>query len=76
MDLPVSRLVEKALMRKEGVLTSKGALSVETGKYTGRSPKDKFIVDEPSVHDNIDWGAVNQPIDKEVFASLYKKVID
>lgn len=75
-DLPVSKLVEKSLMRKEGVLTSTGALSVTTGKYTGRSPKDKFIVMEDSVKDKIDWGEVNKPIDKEVFTKLYQKVID
>ncbi|MBU8905292.1 phosphoenolpyruvate carboxykinase (ATP) [Desertibacillus haloalkaliphilus] len=76
LDLPISKLVEKSLMRNEGVLTESGALNVETGKYTGRSPKDKFIVDEASVSDKIDWGSVNQPIDKETFSKLYKKVLD
>ncbi|MFB5663828.1 phosphoenolpyruvate carboxykinase (ATP) [Alteribacillus sp. HJP-4] len=74
-NLPVSRLVEKSLMRREGVLTSNGALSVNTGKYTGRSPKDKFIVDEKSVSDQINWGAVNQPISKKSFSGLYSKVL-
>lgn len=75
-DLAVSELIEKALMRKEGVLTDTGALSVATGKYTGRSPKDKFIVMEDSVKDKVDWGDVNASIDKEVFTKLYKKVLD
>ncbi|WP_100373840.1 phosphoenolpyruvate carboxykinase (ATP) [Bacillus sp. FJAT-45037] len=75
-DLPISALIEKSLTRKEGRLTASGALSVTTGTYTGRSPKDKFIVNEPSVTDKIDWGPVNQPIEKEVFANLYKKVLD
>ncbi|MEC2071826.1 phosphoenolpyruvate carboxykinase (ATP) [Alkalihalophilus marmarensis] len=75
-DLPISALVEKSLMRKEGKLTASGALSVETGTYTGRSPKDKFIVNEPSVADKIAWGPVNQPIEKDVFTKLYKKVLD
>lgn len=75
-DLPVSKLVEKSLMRNEGALTATGALSVATGKYTGRSPKDKFIVMEDSIKDKIDWGTVNQPIDKEVFNKLYKKVMN
>ena len=46
-------LTEKALKNHEGILTSKGALAVETGKYTGRSPEDRFIVDTPDVHDQI-----------------------
>ncbi|PKR84371.1 phosphoenolpyruvate carboxykinase (ATP) [Heyndrickxia camelliae] len=74
-QLSVPRLVEKVLARKEGILTSTGAIQAETGKYTGRSPKDKFIVEEPSVKDKIDWGSVNQPISVEVFDKLYHKVI-
>ncbi|WP_088103898.1 phosphoenolpyruvate carboxykinase (ATP) [Halalkalibacter urbisdiaboli] len=75
-DLPLPTLIEKSLMRKEGVLTASGALSVETGAYTGRSPKDKFIVKEPSVADKINWGKVNQPIEKAVFNHLLNKVLD
>ncbi|WP_312145972.1 phosphoenolpyruvate carboxykinase (ATP), partial [Lysinibacillus capsici] len=47
----------------------------ETGKYTGRSPKDKYTVEEESTKDQIDWGKVNQPISSEVFDNLYVKVI-
>lgn len=75
-DLPVSKLVEKSLMRNEGALTATGALRVATGKYTGRSPKDKFIVMEDSIKDKIDWGEVNQPIEKDVFSKLYQKVMN
>lgn len=75
-DLPISSLVEKSLMRGEGKLTATGALSVETGAYTGRSPKDKFIVNESCVADKINWGSVNQPIEKEAFTNLYRKVIN
>lgn len=67
-------LVEKVLKRGEGVLTAQGAVRAETGKYTGRSPKDKFIVEEASIKDKIDWGAVNQPISEDVFNRLYEKV--
>jgi phosphoenolpyruvate carboxykinase (ATP) len=74
-QLSVPRLVEKVLTRKEGILTSTGAIQAETGKYTGRSPKDKFIVEEPSTMDKIDWGNVNQPISMEAFDNLYHKVI-
>src|SRR5207249_2472905 len=52
-------LAEQALARGEGKLSDQGALVFETGKYTGRSPKDKFIVREPSSEANIDWGEVN-----------------
>ncbi|MCM3714946.1 phosphoenolpyruvate carboxykinase (ATP) [Halalkalibacter oceani] len=74
-DLPISSLIEEALMRGEGKLSVTGALSVETGAYTGRSPKDKFIVKEESVKDKINWGAVNQPIEKDVFTRLFQKVV-
>ncbi|OLN21659.1 phosphoenolpyruvate carboxykinase (ATP) [Domibacillus antri] len=68
-------LVEKVLKRGEGILTASGAVRAETGKYTGRSPKDKFTVQEASVKDKIDWGSVNQPISVEKFNSLYEKVV-
>lgn len=74
-QLSVPSLVERALMNQEGELTDTGALSVQTGKYTGRSPKDKFIVDEPSVRNTIDWGPVNQPISQNTFKALYEKVL-
>ncbi len=57
MQLSVSQLVEKVLSRNEGILTSTGAVQATTGKYTGRSPKDKFIVVEESTKDKIDWGS-------------------
>ncbi|WP_018921802.1 phosphoenolpyruvate carboxykinase (ATP) [Salsuginibacillus kocurii] len=74
-DLAVSSLVEEALHKKEGHLTASGALNVSTGLYTGRSPQDKYIVDEPSVRERIDWGPVNQPMEKSTFKNLYKKVL-
>lgn len=70
-NLSVSKLVEMSLSRGEGVLTESGALSVLTGKYTGRSPHDKFIVNGPEVKDQIDWGEVNKPISQEKFERLY-----
>ncbi|MCH2137675.1 MAG: phosphoenolpyruvate carboxykinase (ATP) [Phycisphaerales bacterium] len=65
-----AKLVEAALKRGEGVLAANGALAVDTGERTGRSPKDKFLEDTPGVHDTIDWGAVNRPISPENFAAL------
>jgi phosphoenolpyruvate carboxykinase (ATP) len=74
-NLSVSQLVEKVLSRNEGELTSTGAVRATTGKYTGRSPKDKFIVEEPSVKNKIAWGSINQPISEDAFDRLYKKVL-
>ena len=74
-NLPVSTLTEKAIIRGEGTLSNTGALVVKTGKYTGRSANDKFIVDTPAVHDEIAWGKVNRPIDKATYDAIYSKVI-
>jgi len=74
VNLPVPHLVEKALKKKEGVLTETGALAVSTGKYTGRSPNDKFFVKEPETEAAIDW-SINQATTKEVFDNLYAKTI-
>lgn len=74
-NLTPSELIEHALSRKEGTLSETGALVVTTGKYTGRSPKDKYIVDTPGVHEKIAWGNVNRPIEKEKFDSIYSKLI-
>lgn len=75
-NLPVPKLVEHALMRGEGVLASNGALCVETGKYTGRSPNDRFIVDEPGTCDDVDWNRDNRPISEAIFDQLYQRVLD
>ena len=74
-NLPVAILTEKALARGEGTLSNTGALVVKTGKYTGRSANDKFIVDTPAVHDEIAWGKVNRPIDKATYDAIYSKVV-
>ena len=74
-NLPVSQLVEIALARGEGFLADTGSFSCTTGKYTGRSPHDRFIVDEPSVHDRIAWGKINKPLSEKNFEGLYQKVL-
>ena len=73
-NLSAPALVEKALARGEGKLADNGALCVFTGKYTGRSPKDKFIADEPSVHDLIDWNNENRPISPEKFDAIFRRM--
>lgn len=75
-NLSPAQLVERAISRNEATLTEQGALCATTGKYTGRSPKDKYIVDEPSVHDQIAWGSVNQPISSEKFEQIYRRVLE
>ena len=75
-NLPVADLVEIAVKRGEGVLSSTGALVVHTGKYTGRSPKDRFIVRQKSVEDKINWSESNLPIEENVFDNLYNQMTD
>lgn len=74
-NLTPAQLTEAALRRGEGTLSNKGALVVKTGKYTGRSANDKFIVDSKGVHDKIAWGKVNKPVSQEGFDALYEKVV-
>lgn len=74
-NLNPAQLVHESLKRSEGILTPTGALSVSTGTYTGRSPNDKFIVEEDSVKEDINWGKVNQPVSEEVFEKLYYKIV-
>src|SRR4051794_28745374 len=66
-------LLKKAIARNEGQVASNGAFNVSTGKRTGRSPKDRFIVKESSTQNDIDWGKINQPIAEENFDALWQK---
>ena len=73
-NLPTADLAERAILRREGQFAANGAIVVETGHRTGRSPKDRFIVDEPSTSEAIHWGPVNQPIEPEKFDQLWERV--
>ncbi len=74
-NLPVEKLVEHTIANKEGVIGMGGATMCKTGRFTGRSPKDKYFVDEPTSNQNIWWGSVNQKIDESVFDRLLDKVV-
>ncbi len=74
-NLAIPTLVEHALARAEAILADNGALCINTGKYTGRSPNDKFIVDEPNSRDEIHWNKLNVPISEQNFKRLYRQVL-
>ena len=69
-NLSVPHLVESAIMNQEGKLSFTGSLSVKTGKFTGRSPDDKFIVMDDITANSVDWGKVNHPISEENFEKI------
>lgn len=67
-------LVEQTLQRNEGVLNDTGALIIKTGEFTGRSPKDKFIVKDSITTDTVHWNDFNIPIEEKYFDSMYQKL--
>jgi len=67
-------LISEAVKNNEGVIASNGAFSTSTGSRTGRSPNDRFIVDEPTTSDLIDWGDINKPFNSQKFDLLWDKV--
>ncbi|MHC6180744.1 phosphoenolpyruvate carboxykinase (ATP) [Clostridium sp. JNZ X4-2] len=75
-NLSPAELIELSIKRNEGFLSDKGALIINTGKYTGRSPKDRFIVKQESIMDKINWGNSNLSIDEKTFDKLYDRVLN
>ena len=69
-------LVTDIVANGEGILGMRGAAMVDTGIYTGRSPQDKYIVDESSSNEKVWWGDVNQKISENIFDLLFKQIID
>lgn len=73
-NLGIGELVKTAVELGEGSLTDTGALLVTTGKYTGRSPNDRYVVQENPSSDSIAWGKVNVPMSKETFNALHQQI--
>ena len=67
---------EHIISNKEGKIGQKGAMIVDTGEFTGRSPKDKYFVEEDFSKDNLWWGPVNKKVNTSIYERLYNKVID
>ena len=73
-NLSPAVLTEMALKSEDCRLMDRGALLVETGQYPGRSPKDRYVVDEPTTTEEISWGNENRKISQAQFDSIYGKV--
>lgn len=73
-NLSVTDLVEIAVQKNEGIVTSTGSLSVKTGKYTGRSPDDRYIVYDDETHENVDWGKINHQFPTGKFDKIFEKM--
>ena len=75
-NLSPEELIEQTISRGQGILADSGALMIKTGEFTGRSPKDRFIVKDDITALTVDWGEVNQAFDADKFDALYTKVAD
>ncbi|HEX8427890.1 phosphoenolpyruvate carboxykinase (ATP) [Hymenobacter sp.] len=75
LNLSPKELVQEALRRQEGVLTDTGALMADTGTFTGRSPKDRFIVRDAGTADSVWWGDINIPFEPAKFDQLHQKMV-
>jgi len=73
-NLSATELVEIAVKKNEGIVTSTGSLSVKTGKYTGRSPDDRFIVYDDQTHDSVNWGDINHQFPVGKFDKIFEKM--
>ena len=75
-QLSSDELHEETLQKNQGRETSLGAITVETGEFTGRSPKDRFIVKDDITEDKVWWSDINVAFDSDKFDALYDKVVD
>ena len=74
-NLSIAELYEHAIRNGEGIISAHGSLVVRTGKHTGRSPKDKFVVREPSTQDKVWWGPINQPLSEAHYDRLRSRLM-
>src|SRR5690606_36416826 len=74
-DLEPAELIEQAILNKEGFLADNGSFAADTGEFTGRAPKDRFIVKDEFNEDSIWWGDVNMPFSADSFERLYEKMV-
>src|ERR687890_2768015 len=74
-NLTAPFLYEHAVRRGEGDIGLGGSFVADTGRHTGRSPRDKYIVNEPGTKDTVDWGPINQPIEPAQFDSLQQRML-
>ncbi|MEQ6119289.1 phosphoenolpyruvate carboxykinase (ATP) [Reichenbachiella sp. MALMAid0571] len=75
-NLTPAELIEQAILNREGQITDTGALMCDTGKFTGRSPKDRFIVEDAKTKNTVWWGDINIAISEHHFDRLYNKMIE
>jgi len=74
-NLSPAALYEEAVRRGEGILAAEGPLVAKTGQHTGRSPNDKFVVQEPSSERHVHWGNINRPVEEAKFDALHKDMM-
>ena len=73
-NLEVTKLVSHSVSNGDGKIASTGSLAVKTGKYTGRSPDDRFIVKDNLTNDTVDWGKINHPIAPDKFDGIFERL--
>jgi phosphoenolpyruvate carboxykinase (ATP) len=74
-QLSAEELTKKTIEKKQGTISDTGALVVQTGKFTGRSPKDRYLVKDNMTSEQVWWGDINIPFSPQDFDSLYKKML-
>src|SRR5690606_13486745 len=70
------QLVEETIKREQGVLSDTGAICINTGKFTGRSPKDRFIVKDSKTENSVDWNTFNIPFENDTYQALKTKLLN